>query len=102
MSHFQCNGTNESEAFEKEDVIPKKYSKERQEKIRRTKIMNTPIQHETEISGAKRRLRKMLSMISPEELPRNSTSTNHMHLYNPPSLTQQKFCEASAACFVSD
>ena len=32
LSHFQCDGTNESEAFEKEDVIPKKFSKEYQEK----------------------------------------------------------------------
>ena len=91
LNNFLCSGGKKDVVVDKEVVIPRHYSKEQQEKIRRTKIMNTPIHHETEISGAKRRLREMLSMMTPEELPRSATSTNNMHLYNPPSLTQQKF-----------
>ena len=39
-----------------DDVVLKQYSKDHEEKLRRTKVMHTPMLHQTEISGAKRRL----------------------------------------------
>ena len=51
--------------------------------------MNTPIHHETEISGGKRRAREMLSMISTEQISRNTTNMNNVHMYNTPSTITQ-------------
>jgi hypothetical protein len=110
-AYFQCTAKKgilhdeddnyDTEIFDDEEIIPKQYSKDREEKMRRTKIMNTPSLHETEISGAKRRLREMLNMKNAEELPKNATLVNNMHLYNPPSLSELKF-EAMLADKVED
>ena len=110
-AYFQCTAKKgilhdeddnyDTEIFDDEEIIPKQYSKDREEKMRQTKIMNTPSLHETEISGAKRRLREMLNMKNAEELPKNATLVNNMHLYNPPSLSELKF-EAMLADKVED
>ena len=51
-------------------VVPKQYCKDHQENICQTKIMSTPITHNTEISGsgANRRLREMLNMMTANKI----------------------------------